>query len=261
MSLRLRNQRDARSKFETGSIVARDELDKARRAVDSIKLSIRGADLRIDRDAIIDNPYTERVKELRNRRDTLKSEIANAIENNEEKQTHADRLHPWIKGFKDIKLLIVEEVLQELEITTNGMLDEFGLTGWQIRYDVERETKAGTIARGLNVSIISPYNTEPVKFEVWSGGETQRLLIISTEALASVLLNHVGVTTNLEWYDEPTYSMSAGGVQDLVDHLAYRAKTQNKNIWLIDHQVTDSSQFAGTVTVERDDKGSKIMLA
>ena len=97
-----------------------------------------------------------------------------------------------------------------------------------------------------------------MKWEVWSGGVSQRLKIIGTEALGSVLLNHVGITSNLEMYDEPTESLSREGVSDLVDLLAQRAKDAQKDIWFVDHHVVESSRFNQVVTVTKDAGGSRL---
>lgn len=164
----------------------------------------------------------------------------------------------WIKGFKDIRLMIVHETLQELELATNAILEEFGLIGWEIRYDIEKETKSGVIKRGLNVSILSPHNDKPVKWESWSGGEKQRLRLLGTFALSDVLLNRAGIEPSFEIYDEQSKFLSPEGVSDLVDVLADRAARTKKTIFLIDHTTIESSRFASTITIIRSKNGTLV---
>lgn len=204
------------------------------------------------------NPYTDQIQELRRRSERNQSDLRKSEDAVTTLQRKCERTRFWVKGFKEIRLYIIEEVLQELEITTNAMCEEFGLLGFSVCYDVERETKSGTISRGLNVVVLSPNNKEAVKWECWSGGEGQRLRIIGALALSSVLLNHAGVAVDLEVLDEPTESLSVEGVHDLVDFLSQRARNQKKNIWFVDHHTVESAKFDQVVTVTKDKQGSHI---
>lgn len=198
--------------------------------------------------------YNDTKKILRVRRDELEE---NQKESRTKRRQHA-RTKFWIKGFKDIRLMIVHETLQELELTTNAILEEFGLVGWKILYDVEKETKSGTIKRGLSVSILSPYNDKPVKWDSWSGGEAQRLRLLGTFALSDVLLNRAGIEPSFEIFDEQSKFLSAEGVSDLVDVLADRAARTKKTIFLVDHTTIESSRFASTITVNRTKEGTSL---
>jgi DNA repair exonuclease SbcCD ATPase subunit len=170
-----------------------------------------------------------------------------------------ERTKFWVKGFKDIRLLVIEEVLQELELTSNAMLAEVGLVDWRISYVIERETKAGTTSRGLNVSILSPKSRDAVKWESWSGGEGQRLRMVGALALSEVLLDHVGIQPDFEVLDEPTQHLSAEGVRDLCDFLAVRAEQLERRTFYIDHMAVESAQFSSTTTIEKDADGSHIL--
>src|SRR4029077_19584673 len=122
------------------------------------------------------------------------------------------------------QLYVITEVLQELEFVSNAMLADVGLEDWQIKFSIEKETQAGTLQSGLHVTILSPSNDKPVRWKCWSGGEGQRLRLVGALALSDVLLNHAGITTNLEVLDEPTSHLSQEGVRDLLPFLAERAR-------------------------------------
>jgi len=168
------------------------------------------------------------------------------------------RTKVWVKGFKDIRLAIVEDVLQELQLATNALLPESGLQDWEVHYGIEQETKSGTIRRGLTVTVLSPYNDQPVRWESWGGGVGQRLRLIGALALSEVLLRHAGVGTNLEILDEPTQYFSPKGVEYMCEFLASRARTLDKNIVLVDHHAVESAQFSGVVTVVKTAAGSMV---
>lgn len=204
------------------------------------------------------NPYQEQISKLK--RDARK--LAQKLKDLDDEIGVLDRAIErnkfWIRGFKDIRLLVIEDVLQELEITTNAMLADVGLIDWTIKFDIEKETKAGTVQRGLNVFIESPAARAPVRWESWSGGEGQRLRLVGALALSDVLLNHAGIQPDFEVLDEPTRHLSLEGVADLCEFLAARATQISRRTLYVDHMATESSFFRSILTVNKDKKGSYI---
>lgn len=195
------------------------------------------------------NPYREQVTELRKSISKLETKLNDLDKDVDDIKREQVRTQFWVKGFKSVRLFLLEEILQELELATNALLPESGLRDWEVRYSMEKETKKGTTVQGLNLVVLSPNNTKPVKWESWSGGERHRLRLVGALALAEVLLNHAGVNTNLEVLDEPTHDLSVEGVQDLCEFLANRAETLDKDIFITGHNVIESAHFADTITV------------
>jgi DNA repair exonuclease SbcCD ATPase subunit len=204
------------------------------------------------------NPFTDQIAQLAKRKKELVEDIASLEKDTNTASQRVEQHKFWIKGFKDIKLQLIEDVLQELELVTNSMLEQVGLVDWQIRYDIERETKSGSVQRVLNVQINSPRSSGFVKWESWSGGERQRLRLIGALALADVLLAHAGVQTNLEILDEPAVYWSGHGVQELCAFLAERARDQSKSIYYTEHSAQQSAHFSQVLTVVRDEQGAYI---
>jgi len=202
------------------------------------------------------NPYGEQVQTLRRKVQQTETDCASLKEDLIKLARRIERTKFWVKGFKDMKLYLIEEVLQELELTANLLLIEVGLEGWAIHFDVEKETKSGTIQRGLNTTILSPANKEAVKWESFSGGEGQRLRIVGALALSEVLLRYAGVDCNLEVLDEPTRHLSSGGVAELCAFLGDRAASLEKRIFLIDHIAREGSNFSEAVTVIKKKTGT-----
>ena len=248
----------AKRQFENDAEEARTILDRLLPRISKWDAEIKAIEKRLDEGANTSNPYTEQLQTLRRRRDRYKVSIKDTQESLKTKTEYCERAKFWVKGFKDIRLLVVEEVLQELELCTGSMLEEFGLVGWKITYDIERETKSGTVARGLNITVLSPSNKNAVKWESWSGGEAQRLRLVGTLALGNVLLNRVGMTTNFTAFDEPTESLSKEGVVDLVELLAQYANDAKRSVWLVDHHVISSAKFVKEITIVKDKLGSRI---
>lgn len=205
-----------------------------------------------------DNPYNDQVAKLRRRRGKLNNELRDLDKELARTRRALERSKYWVKGFKEIRLFVVDEVLQEMEVACSVMLEEMGLIGWQILFTTEKETKSGTIQRGIIVNIVSPSNKNPVRWECWSGGEGQRLRLVGALALAEVLLSHANVDPNIEILDEPTRHLSQEGVRDMCEYLAERAQQLGKRIYYTDHQAVESSHFVDTVTVIKGVGGSYI---
>ena len=75
--------------------------------------------------------------------------------------------------------------------------------------------------------------------------------------LASLIQRWSGVRWNFEVWDEPTAWLSARGVENLLDSLAYRAEAQGKSILLADHRSLAHSGFVESYMVTKDAQGSR----
>lgn len=241
----------------------REKVDNAQLTIDRVgpevaRLETQIRHLKQQQSADEINPHRETLQNLRKRISTLESVLEEIDGDIVKTERELARTKFWVKGFKDIRLQLLEELLQELEMATNSMLPESGLHNWEVRYDIEKETKKGTIQSGLNLTVLSPKNKKFVKWKAWSGGEAHRLRVVGALALAEVLLSHAGVHTNLEILDEPTRDLSVEGVQDLQEYLANRADQLEKDIFFIDHMAVESNQFSQIITVVKNSKGSHI---
>lgn len=205
------------------------------------------------------NPYTKQLATLETRRTALVREEREITADLDRQRANIEHNKFWVKGFKDIKLQLIEDVLGELEWTANSMIEEVGLEGWEVKFDIEREAKSGSVASMINVEIISPESREKaVKWESFSGGERQRLRLVGSLACADVLLAHAGIETNLEVLDEPAVYWAGEGVQELVTFLATRAREQKKSIFFIEHSAVESVHFSRVWTVTKDKSGARI---
>lgn len=165
----------------------------------------------------------------------------------------------WVKGFKRVRLFIIEQAFRTLEIEVNNSLAQLGMPNWTITFDVERENKSGGITKGFVVFVKSPVNAEPVRWENWSGGETQRLQLAGDLGLSNLIMQQVGLTNTVEFYDEPSTHLSPEGMLDLAHMLHERAMSEGKRIWIVDHaSITDFGEFEAIIIARKDTGGSTI---
>jgi DNA repair exonuclease SbcCD ATPase subunit len=205
------------------------------------------------------NPFSSLIKEeveklrkFRKRRKKLRVELLEIT-----KLFNVTEL--WKKGFKDIRLMILDESLKELEIQINNNLYHLGLSNWKIDLKIESETQKGNIRREFTVLVTSPVGGGKMPLEVWSGGEGQRLRLAGTLGLMDFIHNRRSTDWNIEWVDEPTQFLSETGVEDLLDVLRLRAKRLNKIIFLSDHRNLDmAGKFSAIINVVKDRRGTRI---
>jgi DNA repair exonuclease SbcCD ATPase subunit len=164
----------------------------------------------------------------------------------------------WIKGFKSVRLFLMDQAVTQLEIEVNMALSPLGLDGWTITLEVEKETKSGTISKGFQVMIQPPGVEKIVPWEAYSGGESQRLRLAGRIGLSNLILNNRGLQTSIEVWDEPTAHLSPEGVEQLIEVLREQAEIGQKQIWLVDHRSYESGAFTGTWTVVKEHDGSHL---
>jgi DNA repair exonuclease SbcCD ATPase subunit len=207
------------------------------------------------------NPYLKLEEENTTKINHLFKQVE-GVERELSKNQQQFEIHKyWIKGFKEVRLFIVEEALQELELHMNNYLNKLGLQEWEIILSVDKETKKGTIRKGFSVYIKSPFNTELVPFECWSGGESQRIRLAGTLGLSSMIKSRKGIDTNIFIIDEPTQWLSNEGVEDLLDVLQDYSLDENIQTYLIDHRdLRSAKDFNKIIKVVKSEEGSRIVI-
>jgi DNA repair exonuclease SbcCD ATPase subunit len=203
------------------------------------------------------NPHIVQQEKNTKRLSTLTTEREAAFTLLEQKVEDESASRYWVRGFKSVKLFAVSNALNELEAEVNSALDGLGLGGWSVEFDVDKENKSGTLSKGFFAFINGPDNLEPVKWEAWSGGESQRLRLAASLGLANMIRSSKGLDLPFEIWDEPSQWMSDAGITGLLDVLQRRAKRLKRQIWLIDHRGLEYP-FDATICVTKTLEGSTI---
>jgi DNA repair exonuclease SbcCD ATPase subunit len=204
------------------------------------------------------NPFDAAVKEA----DVRGAQLVVAIEKSDAEIAASEALQGqaeyWVKAFKEIRLTIIRETLAQLQIEANESLFQLGLQDWSIEFDVERENKSGGVTKNFTVLVKAPGSPAGVPWEVWSGGESQRLRLAVSMGFSNLICSRAGVQPNVEFWDEPSHWLNRAGIDNLLDVLADRAERLGKVIFLADHRVLDFGRFAGTFQIAKDERGSFI---
>lgn len=194
-------------------------------------------------------------EQIRKRRDAIKD--AKSKRSDLERSAIATEF--WIKGFRNIRLLLIDRITAEFSASVTQEAEALGLVGWELEVVVEKENKSGTIQRGLQVLIKGPHGEEAVPFEAYSGGEGQRLRLAVTFGLSDVILHYAGIVPGLEILDEPTRGINPQGVENLLLLLHERSHETGKQIWFVDQHGLDQGLFDKVMTVRKTKEGSFVV--
>lgn len=209
----------------------------------------------------LSNPFIE---EARKQQDLLKElekqlEASCKTQKELEKELHATQF--WVKAFKEVRLSLISETLTQLELEVNNKLFQLGLQDWKVLFAVEGLTKGGKIKKGFTVTISTPYNLDPVNWNAWSGGESQRLRLAGALGMADLITAKCAMQPTFEVFDEPSSFLSEAGIMSLLNILSDRARTFGKQIFLIDHRRLDSTKFDGNLSVIKTHDGIVVETA
>lgn len=174
------------------------------------------------------------------------------------KRANAQRAEFWKGAFKRIRLMLIQRALAQMEVETESAASALGLPGWKIKFTTETETKSGTTKQGVQVQVFSPLHDGP--WEAWSGGEAQRIRLAISMGIAALIQRMAGVSWTLEVFDEPTTFLSEVGKEDLLDCLQWRAQSNGKVLWIVDHHALQHSGFAEVWQVTKTRDGSRMKM-
>lgn len=206
------------------------------------------------------SPYKNAAKKIEREIDVLQKEIRARQTATRHLDEQLKCTNYWVKGFKEIRLFVLSDVLSQLEFEIQAVLEHIGLQGWSMQVSVDRVTGSGTVQKGVYVDIRAPSSpaSSPIAIEQWSGGETQRLGLAMQFALSNLILHMKGVATNIQVFDEPTSYLSPEGVEDLVEVLKLWADANQRQVWIVDHRELTSASINKRLVLRKTNTGSTI---
>lgn len=205
------------------------------------------------------NPYREQHEQMKLRGEELLVSLEKAHAEERGQEEEAQRFKFWTKAFRELRLLVVRESLDQLTLEANESLFELGLRDWSVAFSIERENKSGGMVKGFSIFVQSPQSKKPVPWEAWSGGESQRIRVAISLGFANLISSRRGFASNIEMWDEPSTWLSRSGILALLQVLAQRAERYGKIILIADHRALDFGGFAGSIDIVKDREGSKIV--
>ena len=237
----------------------------------SIDKSLKMQEVKHLRDEIvklnnIDNIFDKEIKETEDKIIKTTQDLETSTTRVEQYLKAITGVQFWSKGFKELRLWVIADALEALEIESNNALAELGLPDWTLKFVIERETsKKGALSKGLFVMVNSPDIPEEtyIPFEVWCGGETQRLKLATIIGFTELIKNYKGVSFNIKAWDEPATFLSNEGIEDFIKFLYEYSREHGQSIYWIDQRNLESNYFNKVIEIvnEGNESGSEILEA
>ncbi len=151
--------------------------------------------------------------------DTQAKRLARLVEERESLATRVGLFTELREAFgvNGIPAMIIEHTLPELEREANRILEQLTGGRMHIRFETQRETKAGDLRETLDIIISDEKSARP--YENFSGGEQFRVNFAIRVALSRLLAQRAGVRLRSLFVDEGFGSLDADGRRRLVEAL------------------------------------------
>ncbi len=171
-----------------------------------------------------------------------------------------ERLTFWETRFPQIRLMILDNIVAELDIFFNQAFNKLGLVDHSCKVSTERELKNENIRRELNIKIVKNVKGEAVEkdYEDLSGGEKQRIRLAVDTGISELIRSKEDCQwKNFVMYDELSDNLSPEGMADLLDLM--EILSENQTTLFVDHGVLQESHFSGIFTFVKDTSGNSTL--
>jgi len=202
------------------------------------------------------NPFLEMEEKRKRRIKELGSEIREVnkeIGNLEAQKKYYDF---WVEGFKKIRMMVFDTMIAQLEHLAQGYLSQYS-SELNIVMTTERETRSGTVKDEFHISIVDS-NGDEISYEMYSGGERQKIRLSISRALAQFIREGCGVDFNIVAFDEPNDALDDVGKDTNFETFQELSDTEGKIVLVTDHDSLFKDRFDYNILVTKENGESTI---
>lgn len=163
-------------------------------------------------------------------------------------------------GKNGIQKEIISSNVPVLEQTTNELLSKFTNNNkFTVKFDLDPVTSKGKLKKTGGLDIIITQNNKPSRpLNMYSGGETVRIVFAILLSLSQLLTKRAGKRSQTLIIDERVAALDAEGISQFVDIVKY-ISNQYKKILVVSHISELNEAFPNVLIVSKDaTKGSKV---
>jgi DNA repair exonuclease SbcCD ATPase subunit len=164
----------------------------------------------------------------------------------------------WIDGFKKIRMMIFDTMIDQLETLAQWYLSQYS-SELSIVMTTERETRSGTIKDEFHIAIVDA-NDDEISYEMYSGGERQKIRLSISRALAQFIKESCGVDYNVIAFDEPNDTLDDVGKDTNFDTFRELSERDGKAVLVTDHDSIFKDKFDSNIVVIKENGESTICL-
>jgi ABC-type hemin transport system ATPase subunit len=202
------------------------------------------------------NPFIKKEEERKSQIQAMGINIRffkKKIQESEESQKYYIALQ---EGFKKIRIALFQTMIEQLE----SLVEEYMLrysSELSIILSTERETRSDTIKEEFNISIVDS-NGFKISYEMYSGGERQKVRLSIARALAQFNKDDCDRDFNFICFDEPNDSLDDMGKEVNFETFMELAEVEGKAVFVTDHDANFKSKFHHTILVTKENGASRI---
>ena len=162
-----------------------------------------------------------------------------------------------IFGKTGIQALLIEMAIPEIENEANRLLGRMTDNRMHVKFDTQRETKAGTIRETLDINIADELGTR--NYEMFSGGEAFRINFAIRIALSRLLAKRAGAPLPTLIIDEGFGTQDSTGIEKLKEAII-SIQEDFTRILVITHMDELRDSFPTRIDVTRTAAGSTVSV-
>lgn len=191
--------------------------------------------------------------------EALEQQLADKLKRKEvlvEKEAIYDELRTAF-GVRGVPAMIIEAAVPEIEAEANRLLSRMTEGRMHLRFDTQRETKAGELREALEIQISDDLGTRP--YENYSGGEQFRVNFAIRIALSKLLARRAGARLQTLVIDEGFGTQDDRGRQRLVEAIN-TVQDDFSRVLVITHISELKDAFPARIEVTKTPEGSTVEL-
>ncbi len=194
------------------------------------------------------NQRVQACKAMISRRDSLQRELDELAR----RQSLLDELRAAF-GKNGVPAMIIENILPELEDSTNDLLSRMTNGRMNVRFETQRQTQKGEVSETLELRISDELGER--LYEMFSGGEAFRINFAVRIALSKLLAHRAGARLQTLIIDEGFGTQDAKGREALIDAIR-SIQSDFERIFVITHIDELKDAFPARIEVVKGVHGS-----
>lgn len=203
------------------------------------------------------NPYDALIAENLKEQEVLQTEVDTAESNIRLKTEEMKYNEFWIEGYKKIRMLLFETMIDQLQQFTEEYLQNYSST-ITVNISNQKENKSGVKKDEIFIEVLNDGHS--VGYKSYSGGERQKIKMAISMALARLVEEQSDRSFNFVAFDEPNNALDDVGKEANARLLKSVAETTGKAVLVIDHDDFFRDQFDNQLMVVKDEGESKVFL-
>ncbi len=189
--------------------------------------------------------------------EALEQQLAHKLKQKEilvERQAIYDELRAAF-GVRGVPAMIIEAAVPEIEAEANHLLSQMTEGRMHVKFETQRQTKAGEMREALQIQISDELGTRP--YENYSGGEQFRVNFAIRIALSKLLARRAGAQLETLVVDEGFGTQDERGRQRLVEAIN-AVQDDFARVLVVTHISELRDAFAARIEVTKTPQGSTV---